>query len=188
MDFYFTFNPLRPNPGHVRDFRKILPLLQKSRFLLLSLRLHTKWVCAFDSPLNFEETGAKKVPSKRHQKVGKFTFFFIKYLVIFKKCSGLKGLIAGLTYIMISTNNFPKLSCFSMNHARSATGSLPPSSPVSLEEIPLTTITTGSPEDTHLHPTCSESAITGSPLLIFGVKRAETSGRNSLSEDSLTVG
>ena len=68
-------------------------------------------------------------------------------------------LIAGLTYIMISTNSFPKLSCFSKIHARSATGSLPPSSPVSLEEIPLTTITTGSPEDTHLHPTCTECAL-----------------------------
>ena len=31
------------------------------------------------------------------------------------------------------------------------------------------------------------SAITGSPLLIFGVKRAETSGSNSSSKDSLTV-
>ena len=45
-----------------RDFRKILPFLLKSRFLLLSLHLYTKWICGFDSPLNFEETGAKKVP------------------------------------------------------------------------------------------------------------------------------
>ena len=58
----FLLNPLRPNPGHIRDFRKILPVLLKSRFLILYLHLHTKWVCAFDSPLNFVETGAKKVP------------------------------------------------------------------------------------------------------------------------------
>ena len=56
----FLFNPLRPNPGYIQDFRKVLPFLLKSRFVLLSLRLHTKRVCGFDSPLNFEETGAKK--------------------------------------------------------------------------------------------------------------------------------
>ena len=73
-----TVNPLSADPGYIRDFRKILPFLLKSRFLLLSLHLYTKRICGFDSPLNFEETGAKKVPnssqsdqikiSKRHQK------------------------------------------------------------------------------------------------------------------------
>ena len=58
----FLFNPLSADPGYIRDFRKILPFLLKSRFLLLSLHLYTKWICGFDSPLNFEETGAKKVP------------------------------------------------------------------------------------------------------------------------------
>ena len=56
------FNPLSADPGYIRDFRKILPFLLKSRFLLLSLHLYTKWICGFDSPINFEETGAKKVP------------------------------------------------------------------------------------------------------------------------------
>ena len=54
-------NPCGADPVHRRDFRKILPFLLKSRFLLLSLHLYTKWICGFDSPLNFEETGAKKV-------------------------------------------------------------------------------------------------------------------------------
>ena len=51
-------NPCGADPVHRRDFRKILPFLH----LLLSLHLYTKWICGFDSPLNFEETGAKKVP------------------------------------------------------------------------------------------------------------------------------
>ena len=66
-------NPLSAKPGYIRYFRKILPFLLKSRFLLLSLHRYTKWICRFDSPLK--------------------SFFFIKFLVIFKKCSALKGLI-----------------------------------------------------------------------------------------------
>ena len=64
LPFYvdFCLNPLSADPGYIRDFRKILPFLLKSRFLLLSLHLYTKWICGFDAPINFEETGAKKVP------------------------------------------------------------------------------------------------------------------------------
>ena len=40
----FLFNPLSADPGYIRDFRKILPFLLKSRFLLLSLHLYTKKV------------------------------------------------------------------------------------------------------------------------------------------------
>ena len=83
------FNPLRPNPVYIRDFRKILPFLLKSRFLLLSLHLYTKWVCRFDSPLNFEETGA--ISSKRHQKVSKFYFFSLNFWWFSKNARHSKG-------------------------------------------------------------------------------------------------
>ena len=69
-----NLNTLTAENGYFRYFRKILPFLLKSRFLLPSLLLYTKWICRFDSALNFEETS-----SKRHQKVNKFAFFSLNF-------------------------------------------------------------------------------------------------------------
>ena len=60
-NLYFLFqklNPLSVNPGYIRDFCKILEITIFTTFL----HLYTKWICGFDAALNFEETGAKKVP------------------------------------------------------------------------------------------------------------------------------